>query len=188
VHDGEQAAESPRVETTMITLKLPSYIQRLADTAEVIAGLTKGVSAEQACWKPAADRWSIVEVVNHLCDEERDDFRARLDGVLHRPGQPLAPIDPPRWAVERKYNERDLAESLGRFLAERQESLQWLRALQNPNWENQHELPHGMIRAGDILAAWAGHDLLHIRQLARLHWEYLNRESAPFRTEYAGSW
>lgn len=172
----------------MSTLNLPFYIDRLAHTAEVIAGLTKGVSPEQARWKPAADRWSIVEVVNHLDDEERDDFRARVDGILHRPGQPLPPIDPPRWAVERKYNERDLAESLGRFQAERKKSLQWLANLQNPNWENQYVLPHGVIRAGDILAAWAGHDLLHVRQLTRLHWDFLNRESAPFLTEYAGSW
>src|SRR5436190_19605119 len=110
----------------MSTLNLPFYIERLSQTAGVIAGLTKGVSSEQARWKPAADRWSIVEVVNHLCDEERDDFRARVDGILHRPGQPLPPIDPPRWAVERKYNERDLAESLSRFQAERQKSLEWL--------------------------------------------------------------
>jgi len=172
----------------MSTVNLPFYIERLSQTAGVIAGLTKGVSSEQARWKPAADRWSIVEVVNHLCDEERDDFRARVDGILHRPGQPLPPIDPPRWAVERKYNERDLAESLSRFQAERQKSLEWLRTLQGPNWDQSYSLPHGSIRAGDILASWAAHDLLHIRQLAKLHWEYLNQVSAPFRTEYAGSW
>jgi len=170
------------------TLNLPFYIERLSHTANVIAGLTKGVSPELARWKPAADRWSIVEVVNHLDDEERDDFRARIDGILHRPAQPLPPIDPPRWAVERKYNERDLVESLSRFLAEREKSLEWLRALDRPNWSAEYQLPHGTIRAGDILASWAAHDLLHIRQLAKLHWEYVGRESEPFRTVYAGEW
>src|SRR4026209_2968670 len=111
----------------MSTLNLSYYIVRLSQTVGVIAGLTNGVSTEQARWKPAADRWSILEVVNHLYDEERDDFRARLDGLLHRPGQPLPSIDPPRWAVERRYNERDLAESLARFLDERQKSLAWLK-------------------------------------------------------------
>ena len=169
-------------------MNLPFYIDRLSHTVEVLGTLVQGVMPEQACWKPAADRWSILEVVNHLDDEERDDFRARLDSLLHHPGQPLPPIDPPRWAVERRYNERELKESLGRFLSERHKSLQWLRSLQDPNWENAYQLPHGTIQAGDILVSWAAHDLLHVRQLAKLHWEYLNRESVPFQTQYAGAW
>ncbi|MBC7852606.1 MAG: DinB family protein [Pirellulaceae bacterium] len=169
-------------------MNLEFYLDRLEHTPAVICSLVDGVSSEQARWKPAADQWSILEVVNHLADEEQQDFRARLDKILHHPGQPFAPIDPPRWAIERKYNEQELTESLGRFLDERQKSLQWLRSLLGPNWEHTHQLPHGPIQAGDILASWAAHDLLHVRQLAKLHWEFLNRESAPFKTEYAGRW
>src|SRR6185503_9610778 len=106
------------------------------DNARVIESLTRNVSLEQAKWKPAPNRWSILEVVNHLDDEERDDFRARVDGLLHRPGEPMPPIDPPRWAVERRYNERDLEESVQRFKEERQKSLAWLAELREPNWEN----------------------------------------------------
>ena len=169
-------------------MNLQFYMDRLSHTPAVISSLVEGVSPQQARWKPAADRWSILEVVNHLHDEECEDFRTRLDGILHHPGQPLPPIDPPRWAIERKYNERDMQESLGRFLEARRMSLQWLRDLNNPNWEQSHQLPHGPIQAGDILASWAAHDFLHVRQLSKLHWEYLNREAAPFKTEYAGPW
>ena len=169
-------------------MNLQYYIDRLSHSPNIISALVKGVTVEQARWKPTPEKWSILEVINHLDDEERDDFRARLDGILHRPGQPLPPIDPPRWAVERKYNERDLQESFGRFLQERRSSLTWLGSLKNPNWENSHQLPHGQIRAGDFLASWAAHDLLHIRQLTKLHWEHLNRVSEPFETEYAGQW
>ena len=99
-------------------MNLDDCLARLTDNACVIECLTHPVSPEQARWKPAPDRWSILEVVNHLYDEERDDFRARLDGILHRPDQPVAPIDPPRWAVERKYNERELGESLDKICRE----------------------------------------------------------------------
>ena len=95
-------------------MNLQFYIDRLSQSPAVISSLVQGVTPEQARWKPSPDRWSILEVINHLEDEERDDFRTRLDYLLHRPGQPLPPIDPPRWAVERKYNERDLAESVSR--------------------------------------------------------------------------
>jgi hypothetical protein len=161
---------------------------RLTDNARVIESLARHVSAEQARWKPAPDRWSILEVVNHLYDEERDDFRVRLDGILHRPEQPFSPLDPPRWAGERRYNERDLAESVERFLAERRQSLAWLRELQAPNWENAHAHPSGPIRAGDMLSSWVAHDLLHVRQLAKLHWLYLNAVVSPHKTAYAGEW
>jgi hypothetical protein len=169
-------------------MNLQYYIDRLSHSRHVIAALLQGVTPEQACWKPAADRWSILEVINHLDDEERDDFRLRLDILLHHPGQSPPPIDPPRWALERKYNERDLSESLGRFLEQRRKSLAWLATLREPNWESAIQLPHGPIRAGDILASWAAHDLLHVRQLTRLHWDYVNLVSVPFKTEYAGQW
>ena len=42
--------------------------------------------------------------------------------------------------------------------------------------------------AGDLLASWLAHDLLHVRQLARLHWQYLTAAAKPFQTDYAGPW
>jgi len=50
--------------------------------ANIFKGLTKDINTELAIWKPAPDKWSILEVVNHLYDEEREDFRQRLELVL----------------------------------------------------------------------------------------------------------
>lgn len=169
-------------------MNLNHYIGRLSDNASVIENLARNVSGGQAGWKPSPDEWSILEVLNHLCDEEREDFRTRVDFLLHRPNERLPPIDPPNWPIERKYNERKLDECVEKFLAERRESVEWLRGLQGPRWKNGYEHPRGVIRAGDILASWVAHDFLHIRQLARLHWQYLNFLSAPYTTDYAGKW
>jgi DinB superfamily len=169
-------------------MNLSYYIERLSGNASVFEGLVRGVEEEQARWKPSADKWSILEVVNHLYDEERDDFRSRLDSVLHDPKKTWPPIDPPGWAVERKYNERELNESLERFLGERRRSVEWLKELKEPRLENSYEHPQRFISAGDLLASWVAHDFLHVRQLARLHWEYLNFISQPFDTKYAGKW
>ncbi|HKR00060.1 MAG TPA: DinB family protein [Pyrinomonadaceae bacterium] len=167
---------------------LTYHITRLANGAGVFENLVRGVCGAQAVWKPAPDKWSILEVVNHLYDEERDDFRFRLDSILHHPEKRWPPIDPPGWAVERKYNERELTESLERFLGERRKSIEWLKGLKEPRLENVYEHPQGRIRAGDLLASWVAHDLLHVRQLARLHWQYLNSISDPYKTAYAGEW
>lgn len=161
--------------------------RRLEANARVFRALVDGVSAEQARWKPEPDKWSILEVVNHLADEEADDFRRRLDLTLHHPDEPWPAIDPPRWAVERRYNERELVPSLERFLEERERSVAWLRALEGPDWDRAHEHPRlGATRAGDLLASWLAHDLIHVRQITRLHHRWLTATAGPYRTEYAG--
>ena len=66
--------------------------------------------------------WSILEVVCHLYDEEREDFREHLDFILHRQNEEYHVIDPQGWVTERKYNEQNFAEMQEKFFAERQKS------------------------------------------------------------------
>lgn len=169
-------------------MNLDFYLKRLAENARVLEGLVGGVDEAQARWKPASERWSILEVSGHLYDEEVEDFRQRLDYTLHRPGEAWPKIDPRGWVTERAYNERDVGESLRKFVSERERSLTWLRGLREPDWSVAQERPQGVLAAGDILASWVAHDLLHVRQLARLHYEYVARAAEPYRIEYAGEW
>ena len=114
-------------------MDLEYFIGRLSTNREVFQGLVKGTSLEQSRWKPMPDKWSILEVINHLYDEEREDFRQRLNLVLANPEQDWLRIDPQDWVVSRGYNERDLEPSVSNFLAERERSLLWLRHLATPN-------------------------------------------------------
>lgn len=162
---------------------------RLAETSGAIAALVRGVDARQASWKPSPERWSILDVVNHLADEEVEDFRTRLRLVLTDRAAPWPPIDPPGWVTERRYADRDLAESLGRFLDEREQSLDWLRELAPPDWTLTHEHPvMGPMTAGTIAASWMAHDLLHVRQITKLRYDHLAAQATPHRIAYAGTW
>jgi hypothetical protein len=112
-----------------------------------------------------------------------------LDLLLHRPGQTWPGIDPQGWSQERGYRDRDLQESLEDFLSERQTSVAWLRSLREPRWDNTYQHPLlGEIKAGSILTSWLTHDLLHIRQLTKLHFDYFSRQARPFSGDYAGKW
>jgi len=167
----------------------PSLIGRLQHNGDAIMALVAGASDEQMRWKPSPDDWSILEVLNHLIDEEREDFRQRLDFTLHRPGEPWPPIDPPNWVIERRYNERDPDESRIAFQAERAYSLGWLRGLIAPDWRLNYSHPiAGLITAGDLLVSWVAHDTLHIRQLAGLHHAYLAVVAPDADIRYAGEW
>ncbi len=163
-------------------------VLQMLEDGERVRALLHGVSDQQARWKPDPDSWSMLEVVNHLLDEERHDFRVRLDYTLHRPGEAWPPIDPGGWVTERQYNQQDPEASLAQFLSERESSIAWLRELSAPDWEATYEAPWGSIRAGDLLASWVAHDLLHMRQLVELHWAYTVAGVAPYRPNYAGEW
>lgn len=162
---------------------------RLARNVEHLLGLLAGVSEEQARWRPAPGRWSLLELVNHLADEERHDFRARLASTLADPATPWPGIDPEGWVSERDYASRGWAASLADLAAERAASVTWLAGLEAPDWSATHAHPHlGALRAGDLLTSWEVHDYLHLRQVARLLHDWCLRGAAPYDGAYAGGW
>ena len=169
-------------------MELDRFIVQMADNAGRIRALAGGISDMQARFRPDPDSWSILEVINHLLDEEKEDFRVLLDLALHRPDEQRPRITPRAWVTERRYNERDLGDSVQGFIAARQESLAWLQRLSAPDWEAVYQVPWGVIRAGDVFAAWVAHDLLHMRQLVGLHWAYTASQVEPYSTDYAGAW
>jgi hypothetical protein len=169
-------------------MELEFFTNQMAEHAGTIHSLTLRISDAQARWKPDPLKWSILEVINHLYDEEREDFRVRVDYILHHPGQFWPPINPQGWVSERGYNQRDLLQSVDDFLKERQKSLAWLRGLEDPDWDASETVSFGKFAAGDIFSAWVAHDLLHLRQLVELHWAYTLQAAQPYQVGYAGEW
>ena len=172
-------------------MDVQAIIARLERSPAALSALLAGVPEPEARFKPPDGAWSMLEVVNHLADEDRDDFRLRLKSTLDSPTSPWPPIEPVGWAIKRKYNEQDLRESLARFEHERAESVGWLKGLANQDWNSAHQHPKfGPISAGDLLVAWAAHDALHIRQIAKRLFELAARdgEADGFKSRYAGEW
>ncbi|TVQ30262.1 MAG: DinB family protein [Phycisphaeraceae bacterium] len=165
-------------------------IGRLERFPEAMCAAAAVVSAEDAKWKPDDGAWSILEIVRHLGDEEVEDFRARLQSTLRDPAAPWTPIDPEGAARERRYNDGDLGEALSRFERERADSVAWLRSLgDGVDWSVAHEHPKlGPITAASLLASWAAHDALHLRQIARRMFELAQRDGGGASTLYAGKW
>jgi DinB superfamily len=164
-------------------------IEQLEAQAGAILALASGVPAEDAHLRPAPGQWSLLEVLAHLLDEEREDFRQRLDLTLHHPEAEWPPIDPEGWVTARAYQERDLGETIAAWREERRRSLDWLRSLAAPDLTVVRRHPAGFeLRAGDLLGAWVAHDLLHLRQLVELRYNITAQRAAPFSVEYAGDW
>lgn len=164
-------------------------IDRLDAFAATLPAAVGGLSAVDARFRPPSGAWSVIEIVGHLVDEEVEDFRARLELTLRDNTVPWPSIDPVRAARERGYQERDLAESVRRFVAERRRSIEWLRTLNQPDWSLAYHHPKfGPQTAGMLLGAWAAHDALHLRQIAKRLYELAARDADPYPVGYAGEW
>lgn len=68
--------------------------EELQYSTEIIRALLSGITPEESRIKPDPESWSILEVVCHLYDEEREDFREHLDFILHRQNEEWHMIDP----------------------------------------------------------------------------------------------
>jgi len=168
---------------------LPKHIaEKLAENISVFESLLTGVSYGEYSWKPSEEQWCILEVLCHLLDEEREDFRTRCKQVLEDPEKKLPAIDPQGWVQKRSYMSQDYNTVLNAFLEERTESLHWLNANISSNWNNAYQHPKfGAMTARLFLHNWLAHDYLHIRQIVRLKYQFLAKHSEP-ALRYAGNW
>jgi hypothetical protein len=150
----------------------------LEQTPIIIEKIVWAASDEQLHWKPAADRWSISEVLAHLADVEVVGFRDRIQQMLEKNNPQLEPYDQNAAYASGRYSAAKARENLKKFCHERDRSLSSLRyvspgILARPG---QHA-KIGPITIGQLMNEWAFHDLGHIRQIAEL---YRSRAFFPY--------
>ena len=110
----------------------------------------------------------MKEVMEHVYNEERVDFRTHLKEILNDPPQPWG-------AFRQEYaSVQSCQQALEGFLMERETSIAWLKALGSPDWVVSSQVPFGpaadvlVLNAGDVLVSWVDHDFLHLRQMIEL--------------------
>lgn len=175
--------------STVRTVDAAAIVDRLRRFPEVVRAVTSTVSAGDAAWSPAPEHWSVLEICCHLLDEEREDFRVRLELTLRDPKLPWPALDLKDVSEKRGYLSRDLRTTVEQLAQERARSVAWLGGLKDPAWSIAHHHPTlGMLSAGALLGSWAAHDALHLRQMARRLHDLARRDAGGFPVDYAGAW
>ena len=139
----------------------------LEATPAILRGLMAEISEEDARWKPAADRFSIAEVLSHLSHSEGHCYRERLDRFLAEERPELEPDDA-QMHLE-VYKTADPEADFDHFEDQRETNIELLRGL--PAEAGSRKALHraaGEITLANMLHEWALHDLGHIRQIAEL--------------------
>jgi hypothetical protein len=144
-------------------------IGTLEATPEILRGLLASVTEEQTLWKPAPDRWSIAEVLEHMSHVEGHGFRVRAEKMVKEDNPELEVYDQEALAADGQYSDREAEDSFDHFEEQREDNVAWLTSLpaRMVSRTGQHrEL--GTITLGQLLNEWAFHDLGHVRQIAEI--------------------
>jgi hypothetical protein len=140
----------------------------LRDTPSAVQQTIAGLSGDQISRPEAPAKWSMRQVVRHLADSEIVwGWRLRL--VLAQDRPPLTGYDQDVWAERLRYADADIDEALEEFAVLRRGHL---RLLTRATADDLHRVglhaERGEESVGHMLRLYAGHDLLHLRQLARI--------------------
>lgn len=145
------------------------------DPLVVLAGLGDAVRRvfdglpDGALRQPEAPgKWSMIEVAQHLADSEIVvGFRLRI--ILAQESPEIPAYDQDLWAERLRYREANLAEVLEQLEALRGANLRIARRL---TWDELDRFgvhaERGAESVGYLLRLVAGHDLVHLDQLARI--------------------
>lgn len=143
---------------------------------------------DEYLWRYENGKWCLLEIICHLYDEEREDFRTRLQFAVES-SKLLPPlIDPVNWVKSRDYISQDFTVVLNNFLEERKKSVNWLKSIDEISWDHKFQHPAlGWVSASFFLTNWLAHDYLHLRQITRIKYWHL-KISSDEELKYAGEW
>jgi hypothetical protein len=143
-------------------------IEVLRQTPDTVRRTTEGLTRAQLSTVEAPGKWSILHVVQHLADAELvGSYRFRMVLAQERPS--LGAYDQDLWASRLRYHEGDLESALQQFTTLRRTNLVHLERATPADHERVGvHVERGEESLGKMIRMYAGHDLVHLRQLARI--------------------
>ena len=132
---------------------------------EKLANLIHWLKPEQVTIRPAADKWSISEIVAHLADDELVGAY-RIRRILCEPGSNIEAFDQDRWASLGQYNSINLEQSFQLFRQLRLANLFLFSNLKPEQWQYYGlHAERGKETIAAIAHYYAGHDINHYNQI-----------------------
>ncbi len=107
-------------------------------------------------------KWSLKEVVGHLCDAERV-FAYRMLHIARGDETPLPSFEQDDWIPTSRANSRTMASLLLEFAAIRAATVQLVDSLDDAAWVRRGTSSGKMISARALAYISAGHEIHHVR-------------------------
>jgi hypothetical protein len=143
-------------------------LEVLREMPDALAGIVRDVPPNLLGTREALGKWSINEVIQHLADSERNgSFRFRMVMAEDWPGLPA--YDQDLWAERLRYSESNVNDALEEFSALRRSNVRLFERASGADLARvgMHS-ERGEESLGYMLKLYAGHDIVHLRQIERI--------------------
>lgn len=143
-------------------------IEVLGATPSLFGAALSQLGADDVRRPEAPGKWSVNDVLQHMADSEIV-FSWRIRLVLAHDRPTITGYDQDRWADRLHYRDGDPREALERFTVLRRANLRLLaRASPDDLKRVGVHAERGEETLAHIIRLYAGHDLLHVRQIDRI--------------------
>jgi hypothetical protein len=145
------------------------HIWLMRTSVKTISHILQNLTKEAATTlRDGEDGWTVLEIVAHLRDFD-GIFRHRAQMILTQEKPQLPAYDHEAMAIERAYNQQNLAEVLAQYQASREETVSFFRNLSPEDWERSSTHPErGHFTLTDAVIQVGMHDNEHLEQLTRI--------------------
>jgi len=153
----------------MTEAELKKHIEDAEKSPKQIAAAVSGLSDKAIRYKPAPDKWCILEILAHLADMEIL-YAYRIRQMLADKDPVIAPIDQNAWAKNLGYLESTPAELVALYGLNRHATLQLLSRLKAGDLEKSARHPelNRRVTVAEYVGMMSGHGPNHLAQIERL--------------------
>ena len=143
------------------------HLETLAATPAALKAALRGVPRKLLLFTPAPGKWSILEILCHLRDMEREGYLERYTRILAENEPRLPDLNGDALAIERDYRGQKAGDVLRDWARLRRESLRLLKKSKPEQWRRAgiHETA-GRLTIDDLVVRHAvGNDTAHLAQI-----------------------
>ena len=167
----------------MTESELKTHIDAAEKSPKQVAAAVSGLSDKMLRYKPAPDKWCILEVLAHMADVEIV-YAYRLRQMLADKKPVIAPMDQNDWARKLGYMETPPAELIALYGLNRHANLRLLQRLKPGDLEKSafHPETKKDFTVAELVERMGTHGAGHLAQIERLK----NEAGSGLRTSDVG--
>ncbi len=136
-------------------------LQHLSDQKEETAAFLRSIPADKADFRYAEGKWSVKEVIGHICDTERV-MAYRLLRASRGDRTPLAGFDENQFVAHANFSSRSINDLVQEYQAVRQATLALAASLSDEAWLRLGNANGNEVSARALGYIIAGHELHHL--------------------------
>ena len=148
---------------------LKKHLDAAEKSPKQVAAAVSGLAEKTLRYKPAPDKWCILEILGHLADIEIV-YAYRLRQMLADKKPVIAPMDQDDWARSLGYMETPAPELIALYGLNRHANLRLLQRLKPDDLEKSAFHPESKknFTVAELVERMATHGANHLAQIERL--------------------